>query len=360
MKFKAPALLLAAALFALTPAVNADAKQKKVRWKLATTWTSTLAPIAHAASELSRLVSDMTDGNFEIQVEGAEKHRAPLGILDMVKGGQYQMGHTASYYWKGKDPSAPLFTTTPFGMTPEEQFAWTWFNGGIDLQQKLYSKFGVYSWPGGNTSIQMGGWFKKEIKTLDDLQGLKMRIPGLAGEVFAKLGVNVTNIPAGELYTSLDRGTIDALEWVGPAMDLKMGFHKVAPWYYAGWHEPASDLQFLVNKQAFDRLPKNYQAILKSAMQQVNFEDYAENFDANVKAWQQIKKEHPEIKIMTFPKPVLQAMKKATDEVLSGYAAQDPLFKEIMDSQNAYMKEAREWTNNSTLYYLETSNAVRD
>ncbi|GAB6190691.1 TRAP transporter substrate-binding protein [Desulfocastanea catecholica] len=201
----------------------------------------------------------MTGGNFEIRVEGAEKHKALLGILDMVKGGQFEMGHTTSYYWKGKDITSVFFTTVPFGMTSDEQFAWLFYDDGMKLQQKLYDKFDVYSFPAGNTGVQMGGWFRKEIKSLDDLQGLKMRIPGLAGEVFAKLGVNVTNIAPGELYTSLDRGTIDALEWVGPGMDIKMGFHKVAPFYYAGWHEPASDMQFLINKREFDKLPKEYQ-----------------------------------------------------------------------------------------------------
>ena len=207
-----------------------------------------MTPLASPPLLLAKMVEEMSGGQFVIKVEGKEKHKAPLGILDMVKGGQYQMGHSGSYYWKGKDISTIFFTTIPFGMTTAEQYAWFYYDDGMKYMQQVYDRFNVLNYPGGNTGVQMGGWFKKEINSLDDLKGLKMRIPGLAGEVFAKLGVNVTNIPAGELYTSLDRGTIDALESVGPSMDIKMGFHKIAPYYYTGWHEPASEMQFLTQQ----------------------------------------------------------------------------------------------------------------
>jgi TRAP-type mannitol/chloroaromatic compound transport system substrate-binding protein len=245
-------------------------------------------------------------------------------------------------------------------MTADEQYAWLFYDEGMKLQQKLYDKFDVYSHPGGNTGVQMGGWFRKEIKTLDDLQGLKMRIPGVAGEVFAKLGVNVTNIAPGELYTSLDRGTIDALEWVGPGMDIKMGFHKIAPFYYAGWHEPASDMQFLVNKSAFAKLPPEYQTILNTAIRAVSADMLGENFDASARAWEKMKLEYPNIKVMIFPEPVLKAMKKATDEVMEGYAAQNAEFKEVYESQKSYMAKARQWTKMSTQYYLQTSEMVEE
>ncbi len=355
MKRLTPVVLCLAALMMIaTPALA----EKKVRWKLAMTWTSTLTPLSNAGPWLAKMVSDMTDGNFEIRFEGAEKHKAGLGILDMVKGGQYEMGHTASYYWKGKDVTTTFFTTAPFSMTASEQYAWYYFGGGLDLMQKVYSKFDVLSFPGGNTGVQMGGWFRKEIKSLDDLNGLKMRIPGLAGEVFAKLGVNVTNIAPGELYTALDRGTIDALEWVGPGMDIKMGFHKIAPYYYSGWHEPASELQFLVNKAAFEKLPPSYQAVLKTAMQAIALEMTAANFEANAQAWKKMKEEYPDIKVMTFPEPVLKAMSKANDEVLQGYAAENEEFKEVYESRQAYMDTARQWTKVSEKYYLETSETV--
>ncbi len=346
---------LVAAVFTATPAMA----EKTIKWKLAMTWPSTLTPLASPPAKLAQIVSDLTDGNFIIKVDGKEKHKAALGILDMVKGGQYEMGHSASYYWKGKDISTTIFTTVPFGMTAAEQNAWLYYGGGMELMQKCYDKFNVYAFPGGNTGVQMGGWFRKEITSLADLNGLKMRIPGLAGEVFAKLGVNVTNIPAGELYTSLDRGTIDALEWVGPGMDIRMGFHKVAPYYYTGWHEPASDMQFLINKRQFDKLPKSYQSALKTAIKAVSADMFSENFADSANAWEQMKKDYPNIKVKSFPPEVLKKMKEETDNVLDAYAAKDAFFKEVLTSQREFMKKAREWTTMSEFYYIETSAAVQ-
>ncbi len=332
---------------------------KKVKWKLAMTWPSTLTPLATPPEQLANMVKQMSGGKFIIQVQGKEKHKSALGILDMVKNKQYEMGHTSSYYYKGKSIATALLTTTPFGMTSTEQYAWYYYGGGEALTKKVYDRFKVDCYPGGNTGVQMGGWFRKEINSLSDLQGLKMRIPGMAGEVFAKLGVNVTNIPAGELYTSLDRGTIDALEWVGPGMDIKMGFHKVAPYYYTGWHEPASEMHFFVNQRAFKRLPDEYKTMLKTAIKAVAADMMYENFDMSVNAWETMKKDYPDIKVKTFPKEVLKAMKKSTDEVMESYAKKDKLFKEIYTSQKNYIKKAREWTKISEYDYITTSEAVK-
>jgi len=332
---------------------------KTVKWKLAETWPSTLTPLASPPLKVAQLVKEMSGGKFTIKVHGKEKHKAPLGILDMVKGGQYQMGHSGSYYWKGKDINTIWFTTVPFGMTMKEQYAWFYYGDGMKYMEKVYDKFKVLSFPGGNTGVQMGGWFRKEIKTTEDLKGIKMRIPGLAGEVMAKLGVNVTNIPAGELYTSLDRGTIDALEWVGPGMDIKMGFHKVAPYYYTGWHEPASEMQFLVNKRAFNKLPKEYQTMLITAMKAASSDMYYENFAASADAWEKMKTDFPNIKVKSFPKPVVKAMKKATDEVFAKYAAKNELFKEIYENQQTFMKKARAWSKMGEYNYIKTSDMVK-
>jgi len=353
--FARTAMCLAALIMIATPAFAAE---KKVRWKMAMTWGSTLTPLSEAGPWLAKMVGDMTGGNFEIRYEGSDKHKAPLGILDMVKGGQYEIGHSASYYWKGKDVTTTFFTTAPFDMTVNEQNAWYYNGGGLALMEKVYRKHGVYSFPGGNTGVQMGGWFRKEIKSLDDLKGLKMRIPGLAGEVFAKLGVSVTNIPAGELSTSLERGTIDALEWVGPGMDIRMGFYKVAPFYYAGWHEPASELHFMINQKAFGKLSPEYQSVLKTAMEAVSARMTAALFEDNARAWDKMLAEYPNIKVMKFPEPVLMAMKKATDEVLESYAAENAEFKEVYESRKEYLAIARPWTKISEQNYLETSDVV--
>jgi TRAP-type mannitol/chloroaromatic compound transport system substrate-binding protein len=333
-------------------AAPAPAKEKIV-WKLAQTWGTGFPIFGDAVIKMADMVKAMSDGEMEIRIDSANKHKAAFGILDMVNAGQYEMGHSASYYWKGKDPSTMFFTTMPFGMIAPEQYAWFYYGGGMELMKQVYDKHGVYSFPGGNTGNQMGGWFRKEINTLDDLKGLKMRIPGFAGEVLAKLGVVVTNIAPGELYTALDRGTIDALEWVGPSLDLNMGFQKIAPYYYTGWHEPATELQFLVNKAKFDALPKHLQEILTIAMQYAAYDMYARSYHESAVNWASIEKDYPEVQIRTFSPEIISAMKKADEELLEEYSANDPTFKEILDSQRAYMKIARKWTVISDYAYLK-------
>jgi len=327
------------------------------RWKLAMTWPDNFPIFSDAVKSVAEKVKVMSKGELLIDIDGANQHKAALGVLDMVNAGQYQMGHTASYYWKGKDASTMFFTTMPFGMTAPEQYAWFYYGGGMDLMQKVFAKHGVYSFPGGNTGVQMGGWFRKEINSLDDLKGLKMRIPGFAGEILAKLGVAVTNIPPGELYTALDRGTIDALEWVGPALDLKMGFQKIAPYYYTGWHEPASELQFLVNRKAFDELPQHLQEILVTAMKAETLDSYARMFNDNAVNFAAIRTEYPEVKVKTFAPEILDAMKDVNNLLLEETAAKDPQFKEILESQRTYLAKARAWSFVSDYAYMKDNPA---
>ncbi len=331
----------------------AKVEKQAIVWKLAQTWGTGFPIFGDAVINMADLVKEMSEGELEIRIDSANKHKAALGILDMVKAGQYEMGHSASYYWKGKDPNTMFFSTMPFGMIAPEQYAWFYYGGGMELMQKVYDKHGVYSFPGGNTGNQMGGWFRKEINTLEDFDGLKMRVPGFAGEILAKLGVVVTNIAPGELYTALERGTIDALEWVGPSLDLNMGFQKIAPYYYTGWHEPATELQFMVNKEAFDALPAHLQKILTIAMQYSAYDMYARSYHDSAINWASIEKDYPEVKIRTFSPEIIAAMKQVNQELLAESEASDPVFKEILDSQRAYMKMARKWTEISDYAYLK-------
>ena len=262
-------------------------------------------------------------------------------------------GHTSSYYWKGKDINTLPFTSMPFGLTSPEQYSWFYHGGGMELMKKVYDKHGFLSFPGGSTGVQMGGWFKKEINTLEDLKGLKMRIPGFAGEIMAKLGVQVTNLAPGELFTSLEMGTIDALEWVGPSMDISMGFHKVAPYYYTGWHEPASEMQFIVNTKKFDKLPDDLKEIMLAAIRLSAYDMYIQNYDMNANAWQKMKTEYPNIQVKTFSKSIMDEMKKANQELRNDMGASSPLLKEILNSQDVYMKKVREWTKMSDYLYLK-------
>ncbi len=325
-------------------AFNVQAGSDKVNWKLATSWGNSFPPFTDAVENMAKMVEQLSGGDFKITIDSVNKHKSAFGVLDMVKLGQYDMAHSASYYWTGKDPVLMLFTTMPFGMNALEQYAWFYHGGGMELMQKAYAKHGVYSFPGGNTGVQMGGWFRKEIRSVDDLKGLKMRIPGFAGEIMTKLGCAVTNIAPAELYTALERGTIDALEWVGPGMDINMGFHKIAPYYYTGWHEPATELQFIINKVKYDILSAKNKAILKTAMRLAAYDMLIENIDMSATAWSTIQTQYPNIKIKTFPKSVMDAMRKANAELIAEASAKNTEFKEIVESQQQYMQKARAWT----------------
>jgi len=306
-------------------------ESEKVKWKLAMTWPKTLAPLSTPPQRVAQLVNEMTNGQFTIKVHDKGIHKAPLAILDMVKNKHYEMGHSSSYYYKGQDIATAPFTTLPFGLTTTEQYAWYYYNGGKELAKKVYDRFNVDLYPGGNTGVQMGGWFQKEINTLEDLKGLKIRIAGMAGEILSELGANVTNIPGGELYTALDRKTIDAVEWVGPGMDIRMGFHKIAPYYYTGWQEPASEMHFFVNQKAFSKLSKVNQNILRTAIKLATSEMHTETYNQNVIAWQQMKKEFPNIKIKKFPQEVLQAMKTTNDKIMAKYSKKINFLKRYMN-----------------------------
>ena len=327
---------------------------KTYHLRLAESWPPNFPIFGESTKTFKRQVETLSAGRLKITIHAKNKHKAPFGIFDMVRSGQYDMGHSASYYWKGKDPNTLYFTTMPFGMTAPEQYAWFYHGGGIQLMNKVYDKYGLLSFLGGNTGNQMGGWFQKEINNVADLKGLKMRIPGFAGEVLAKLGAKPTNIPAGELYTALERRTIDALEWVGPSLDLRMGFHKIAPYYYTGWHEPATELQFLINKKKFASLPADLQAILRVAMQSAAHDMYARSYHENALNWARIKQEYPQVQIKTFPQPVIEAMRTANAQLLAERAAKDPLAQEIIASQQAYLQKVRAWTRISDQAYLNS------
>ncbi|WP_321313554.1 TRAP transporter substrate-binding protein DctP [Halarcobacter sp.] len=327
--------------------------KKVYRLKMAASWGPTLSPLIDTTKHMAKLAEELSNGELKIRVDAANKHKAPLSVSDMVKSGQYDLGHTASYYWKGVDPAVMPFTSLPFTFTAPELYSWFYYGGGLELMKKVYSKHHMLSFPGGNTGMQMGGWFRKEIKSLEDLKGLKMRIPGFAGEVLAKLGVLVVNIPGGELYTSLERNTIDALEWVGPSMDIKMGFHRVAPYYYTAWHEPASEIQFLVNERTFNKLPEHLQKVLVTSFRLAAYDMYIQNYDMNATAWQEMTKEYPNIQVKTFPKDVMDALKKANQQLRDEMAAKNSELKEIFESQDAYMKKVRPWTEMSDYLYLK-------
>lgn len=344
------AVLAVATTFAATQALA----QETFTLRLAETWGPNFPIFGDTTKSMAAMAEKMSNGRLKIRIDSANKHKAPLGVFDMVKAGQYDMGHSASYYWKGKVPNTLFFTSMPFGMTPLEQYAWFYYGDGMDLMKEVYEPLGLMSFPGGNTGPQMGGWFRKEIKSVADLDGLKMRIPGFAGEVFAEVGVKPTNIAPGELYTALERNTIDAVEWVGPALDLRLGFQQIADYYYTGWHEPATELQFLINEKVWNKLPADLQEILRISMRTAAYDMLIQSQDANAEAWANIKSEYPNVQIKQFPLDVFQAMYKANKKLLKQAAAGDELAAKIVKSQEDYQAKSRAYTDISERAYLNT------
>ncbi|MEX2327479.1 MAG: TRAP transporter substrate-binding protein, partial [Pseudomonadales bacterium] len=230
------------------------------QWRMVTTWPKNLPGMGLAPEQIAKLVDQMSNGRLKITVYGAGEIVPALGVFEAVSLGNVEMGHGAAYYWKGKVPAAQFFTAVPFGLTAQEQNAWLHHGGGMQLWEELYGKYDLVPIAGGNTGVQMAGWFNKEINSLGDIKGMKMRIPGLGGEVFERAGGTAINLPGGEIFTSLQTGVIDATEWVGPYNDLAFGLHQVARYYYyPGWQEPGPALETIVNKKAFDGLPDDLQ-----------------------------------------------------------------------------------------------------
>ena len=344
---------VASVLMATTFAANTMAAE--ITLKLAHVWPKDFPYFATSINEYADLVSEMSDGKIEIKIDSKNKHKANFGgVFDFIKSGQYDIGQSVSYYYGGKDPATLYFSTMPFGMTTAEQTAWFYEGGGLDLANKVYAKHNMEIMPAANTGQQMGGWFRKEIKSVADIKGLKMRIPGYGGKVMAGIGAVPTNLPPGELYQALERGTIDALEWVGPSLDLRMGFHKVAPFYYTGWHEPGTELIYMFNKEKMASLPKWAQSVLRNAAKLTAYSATTEMFDASAANWASISSEYPNIKVKSFPKEVLDALKASNDKLIAEAAARGGIEKEIIDSQAAYLKKARAWTEIGDQAYLNS------
>lgn len=338
---------------ASSEAGSSASPDKVYKLKLAATWGPTLTPFIDASQNMAKMAEEMSNGRLKIQVDPSNKHKAPLGILDLVKSGQYDMGHTAAYYYKGKDIATVPITTMPFGLTATETQGWYYYGGGEELTQKVFKPHNIVAFPGGNAGMQMGGWFKKEINSIDDFKGLKMRIPGFAGEVIAETGAVPTTIPAGELYTALDRGTIDALEWVGPSMDITMGFHKIAPYYYTGWHEPGAELSYFVNDKAYDKLPADLQQILKTAMRASADDMSVRTQHMNAEFLDKMKSETPNVQIKTMPPAVLAELKTINDRLVGEMVKESSLAKEIIESQQAYQAKARNWAKLADYQYIQ-------
>ena len=318
-------------------------KAKTYQWKLVTTWPKNYPGLGMAAENFAVMVDKMSAGRLKVKVYGATQLVPALEVFDAVSQGTAEMGHGAAYYWKGKTPTSPLFTSVPFGLNAQEMNGWLHYGGGMELWRELYEPFNLVPLAAGNTGVQMAGWFNREINSLEDLKGLKMRIPGLGGEVMSRVGVEAVNIPGGELYTSMQTGVIDATEWVGPYNDLAFGFHQVAKYYYyPGWHEPGPTLELIVNKPAYESLPADLQAIVEAAARAVN-QDMLDDYTArNNAALNELVNTHG-VELRQLPDDVLAELNRVTDQVLDEIAESDPMFKKVYASQKAFKTEAMQY-----------------
>ncbi len=333
-------LAAAVATAVASPAIAQSAPQ--VRWRLTTSYPKSLDTIYGASVLLAKYVREATDGRFDIGIFAPGEIVPGLQALDAVQNHTVEVAQTALYYYIGKNPAYAPFTTMPFGLNARQQTAWLYHGGGLELQNAFLAKSGVIGFAGGNTGAQMGGWFRKEIKTLGDLRGLKMRLPGIAGQVLARLGLVPQNIAGGDIYAALEKGTIDAAEFVGPVDDEKLGFNKVAPYYYyPGWWEGGPTIHFIANLQAWQELPKSYQAVFEAAAAYANADMLAKYDARNPPALRRLVAAGAQLR--PFPAEVMDAAYKENTALMGEISAQNAEFKTIYDSMLAFRNEEYLW-----------------
>ena len=315
-------------------------EQQVYHWRMVTMWPKNFPGLGSAPERFADNVARMSDGRLQIKVHGAGEIVPALGVFDAVSLGNVEMGHGASYYWGGKLKGAAFFTTVPFGLTAQEQNGWLYFGGGIELWREAYEPYNLVPLAGGNSGLQMAGWFNREINSIEDLQGLKMRMPGIAGTVLGRLGGTPVTLPGGEIYTALQTGVIDATEWVGPYNDQAFGLYEAAKYYYyPGWHEPGSTLEMIVNKQALESLPADLQAIVEVAARAANQDMLDEYTARNTDALQSLIENHG-VQMKRLPDDVLLSLRETSDQVVREMVAGDELAERIYHSWRDYRDKA--------------------
>ena len=324
------------------PSAAPPPRDKKVLWRLASSFPRGLDTIYGAAETLSRQVEAMSGGNFRIRCYPAGEIVPGLQVMDAAQQGTVQVGHTAGYYYVGKHPAFAFDTAVPYGLSGRQQVAWLLEGGGEQALAPLFADFNLVRFFGGCTGAQMGGWFKRPVESVGDLKGLKMRIPGLGGDVMSRLGVTVQVLAGGDIYPALERGAIDATEWIGPYDDEKLGFFKVAQhYYYPGWWEPGPSLSYYVNKRAWESLSREHQAMFSEAAHVSGLRMQAQYDARNPAALTRLRKH--KINVQPFPDSVMVEAEKHARDLLEGHAAEDPSYRRIYEPWNKYRMESREW-----------------
>ena len=335
---------------------SADAEYKTYKWRLVTSWPKNYPGLGMAPEKIANLVEEMSNGQMQITVYGAGEQVPAFGVFDAVSSGSHQMGHSGGYFWKGKVPAAQFFTSVPFGLTADEINAWVNRGGGLELWREIYEPFNIYPIPAGNTGTQMFGWFNKEINSLEDVKGLKMRIPGIGGEVLKEAGGIPVTLPGGELFTALQTGVIDATEWVGPYNDLTFGFHQAAKYYYyPGWHEPGPMLELLINMDAWNSLPKHLQVIIETATKAVNQDTLDEYLARNNQALTELVEVHG-VELRKLPDDVIEEFRAISNEILSDLAEEDEVIGKVYDSYIEFKNNVTEYHKISEDSFIEARN----
>lgn len=324
--------------------------QPKINWRLASSFPPSLDTIYGGAEVLAERVEALSEGRFRIRPYASGELVPALQVLDAVQQGTVQVGHTASYYFIGKNPALAFDTSMPFGLTARQQNAWLYGGGGLELMRELFADFGILNFPAGNTGTQMGGWFRREIGSLTDLSGLKMRIPGLGAEVLSRLGVTVQTIAGGEIYQALERGAIDAAEWVGPYDDEKLDFQSVAKnYYYPGWWEPGPTLSAYVNREAWDKLPRTYQQMFEVACFEANVTMQSRYDALNPAAMQRLLAAG--VTARPFADDILAAAEDTAFELMEAEAAKDAGYRKIFENWKSFREQSFRWFSTNEFSY---------
>lgn len=325
---------------------------QRIRWRLASSFPRSAEIIYRGAEVLAGRVSALTGGRFEIMASPAGEIVPPFQVLDAVQNRSVAMGHSASYYFTGKNEALAFDTGVPFGMTARQQNAWMLYGQGTELTRGLFADFGVINLLGGNTGTQMGGWFRNPINSMADMRGLKMRIPGLGAQVMDRLGVNALSLPGGEIYQALERGAIDATEWIGPYDDEKLGFQRVVQnYHYPGWWEPGALLSFYVNQQEWDRLPAEYQQVLEVAALEVNQRMMAEYDAKNPPALRSLI--DGGVRLAPFPQDVMEAARDAAQSLYEETSATDPIYRSVFENYRQFQRESDQWFSTAEKSYAD-------
>jgi TRAP-type mannitol/chloroaromatic compound transport system substrate-binding protein len=347
----------AGALTACAPSpecTETGATQETISWKMVTTWPPNFPALGTGVLKFADDIAKASGGRLQIKVYAAGELIPAFETFDAVSQGTADLGHGAAYYWKGKVPSSQFFTALPFGMTATEMNGWMYFGGGLELYREVYAPFGLLPFPAGNSGVQMGGWFNKEINSIADLQGLKMRIPGLGGDVLQRAGGTPVTMPGSEIFTALQTGSIDATEWIGPYNDMAFGLHKAAShYYYPGWQEPGPLLECIVNKDAFAALPEDLQTIVELACSAMNDQMTAEFMARNAMSLAQLEAEG-KTNIKPFPDEVLKELKRYSDEAVADLVASDKTAARVYESYKNYRDKVVRWSAISEKAILNT------